>query len=63
MRKQQELRPVTMKCDNGHRFVWQLWYKLHYVAQLDAPVNATLMNYVPVPCQVPGCGARAVVDE
>jgi hypothetical protein len=63
MRKQQELRPVTMKCGNGHTFSWQLPHKLHYIDQLDAPVRATLMNYVPVKCQVPGCGAMAVVEE
>jgi hypothetical protein len=52
MRKQQEDRPVTMKCGNGHRFPWKLPYKLLYVADADEPTNATLMNYKPVPCQV-----------
>ena len=63
MRKPQEDRAVTMKCGNGHRFPWQLPYKLHYINDRDEPTNATLMNYAPVPCAVPGCGAMAVVDE
>ena len=63
MRKPQEDRTVTMKCGNGHRFQWQLPHKLDYVEESDEPTNATLMNHAPVPCQVQGCGAVAVVDE
>jgi hypothetical protein len=63
MPRDQELRTVTMKCDNGHTFPWQLCYKLHYVEGHNGPVQATLMNYEAVKCPRPDCGAMAAVDE
>ena len=63
MPKEQELRTVTMECDNGHTFPWQLWYKLHYIEGHNGPVRATLMNYEAVKCPVPGCGSMAAVAE
>jgi hypothetical protein len=64
MPKKQELRIAELQCiANGHRFPAQVWHWVYYVADIDEPVAAEVMNTDGVRCPYPNCGSPADIAK